>query len=90
MSREPKTRKNKIIDFIILLILLVVLYFAYQYYQTNNFNEFIRSETNLYTSTFKRDDEIKYSDRRSYKIESSEFNDAMFVFDLLCSFVMLL
>lgn len=78
MSREPKTRKNKIIDFIILLILLVVLYFAYQYYQTNNFNEFIRSETNLYTSTFKRDDEIKYSDRRSYKIESSEFNDAMF------------
>lgn len=78
MSRKPKTRKNKIIDFIILLILLVILYFAYQYYQTNNFNEFIRSETNLYTSTFKRDDEIKYSDRRSYKIESNEFNDAMF------------
>lgn len=78
MSRKPKTRKNKIIDFIILLILLVILYFAYQYYQANNFNEFIRSETKLYTSTFKRDDEIKYSDRRSYKIESNEFNDAMF------------
>ena len=71
-------KKHKISYFITLAILLVMLYFAYQYYQTNNFNDFVRSETNLYTSHFTRDKEIKYADKRSYKIESSEYNDAMF------------
>lgn len=71
-------KKHKISYFITLAILLVMLYFAYQYYQTNNFNDFVRSETNLYTSHFTRDKEIKYADKRSYKIESPEYNDAMF------------
>lgn len=78
MSYKPKTRKKKIIDFIILVILLAILYYAYQFYQTNNFNEFVRSETSLYTSTFKRDKEEKYSKKSSYKIESLVYNDAMF------------
>ena len=59
-------------------ILLVLLYYAYQYYQTNNFNNFVRSEANLYTSEFKRDDKVKYNNKKSYSIESKEFNDAMF------------
>ena len=71
-------KKHKISYFISLGILFVILYFAYQYYQTNNFNDFVRSETNLYTSHFTRDKEIKYADKRSYKIESLEYNDAMF------------
>ena len=78
MSRKPKTTKNKIMDAIVLVILLVILYHVYQFYQTNNFNEFVRSETNLYTSIFKRDKEEKYSEKSSYKIESPEYNDAMF------------
>ncbi len=69
---------KKIINFIFLIILLICLYFSYQFYQKNNFNDFTKSETNLYTSTFIRDKEIKYSDKRSYKIESPEYNDAMF------------
>ena len=73
-----KTEKNKVTYTITLVILFILLYFAYQYYQLNNFNDFVRSETNLYTSNFKRDKEIKYSDKRSYKIESPEYNDAMF------------
>lgn len=74
MSHKPK----KIADLIVLVILLVILYYAYQFYQTNNFNEFVRSETSLYTSTFERDQEEKYSEKSSYKIESPEYNDAMF------------
>ena len=74
-------KKNiiKIITYLITLsILITCIYFAYQYYQTNNFNDFIRSEKNLYTSKFQRDNETKYSQNKSYKIESKEYNDAMF------------
>ena len=78
MSKRQRTLKSRIAYFITLIILLVLLYFAYQYYQSNNFNDFVRSETNLYTSNFKRDKEIKYSNTRSYKIESPNYNDAMF------------
>ena len=69
---------GKVTYVITLLFLLVILYFAYEYYQSNNFNDFIRSEKNLYTSKFKRDKETKYSQKSSYKISSDEFNDAMF------------
>ncbi len=75
---NTKNRKNKIIDFIILIILLTALFFAYQYYQKNNFNEYVRSESNPYTSKFIRDKEEKYSKKASYKIESEIYNDAMF------------
>ena len=78
MPKRQKTLKSRIAYFITLIILLVLLYFAYQYYQSNNFNDFVRSEVNLYTSNFKRDSEIKYSNTRSYKIESPDYNDAMF------------
>lgn len=71
-------KRHKISYYISLVILLVILYFAYQFYQTNNFNDFVRSETNIYTSHFTRDKNIKYNEKRSYKIESPEYNDAMF------------
>lgn len=76
--RKQKTILGKIIYIITIIILLVLLYFAYQYYQANNFNDFIRSEANLYTSEFKRDSQEKYSNKRSYSIQSQEYNDAMF------------
>lgn len=75
---NQKRKKHKISYYISLAILLIILYFAYQYYQTNNFNNFVRSETNLYTSHFTRDKDIKYTDKNSYKIESPQYNDAMF------------
>ena len=75
---EQTRKKNKISHFLSLAFLLIVLYFAYQYYQINNFNDFIRSETNLHTSQFTRDKEIKYGNQRSYKIENPDYNDAMF------------
>ena len=78
MPKKQKTLKNRIAYSITLIILLILLYFAYQYYQSNNFNDFVRSEVDLYTSNFKRDSKIKYSNTRSYKIESPDYNDAMF------------
>ena len=75
---KKRTILGKITYSITLIILCILLYFAYQYYQSNNFNDFVRGEENLYTSEFKRDDEIKYSKKRSYKISSDEYNDAMF------------
>lgn len=76
--KEKKTIISKIINSLGTIILLVCLYFSYQYYQTNNFNEFTRSESNLYTSQFIRDKNVKYNKTRSYKIESQTPNDAMF------------
>ena len=78
--KSKKTKKifKLIINIIIFAILIYGIFYAYQFYQKNNFNEFVRSESNLYTSTFIRDDKIKYSENRSYKIESLKYNDAMF------------
>ncbi len=78
MENNKNRKKHKISYYITLAILFVILFFAYQYYQLNNFNDFVRSETDLYTSTFSRDNEVKYANKRSYKISSDVFNDAMF------------
>lgn len=78
MEQNKTRKKSKISYFISLAFLLVILYFAYQFYQQNNFNDFVRSETNLYTSHFKRDNDVTYQDQRTYKIENPEYNDAMF------------
>lgn len=75
---EQRKKTHKISYFITLALLLILLYFAYQYYQTNNFGDYIRSEANIYTSQFSRDRETKYNNKKSYKIESQEYNDAMF------------
>lgn len=70
--------KNKIISLMSWIILLIILFIAFKFYQVNNFNEFTRSESNLRTSQFKRDKEVKYSKKDSYKIISNTENDAAF------------
>lgn len=77
MEKE-KTKASKVKNTIAIIILLIFVYFAYRYYQENNFNDFVRSESKLHTSEFKRDSKIKYSKHMSYKIASEEYNDAMF------------
>ena len=78
MAKKEKNLFGRIAYIITVIVLLILLYYAYQFYQSNNFNDFVRSEANLYTSKFKRDNDVKYSDKRSYRIESNEYNDAMF------------
>ncbi|MBQ2937498.1 MAG: hypothetical protein IJE05_01220 [Clostridia bacterium] len=70
--------KSKIINIIVWIILLIILYITFNFYKTNNFNEFTRSESNLHTSQFTRDKEVKYSKQGSYKITSNTKNDAAF------------
>lgn len=70
--------KSKIANIIFWIITLIILVLAFKFYKSNNFNEFVRSEATLYTSEFKRDKNIKYSKKDSYKIESNTENDAMF------------
>ena len=66
---------GNIISWIIIIAILIV---AFNFYKSNNFNEFVRSEMELYTSEFKRDSEIKYSKADSYRIVSNTANDATF------------
>lgn len=78
MKFKERSNKGKVGYILTLLFLFIILYFAYQFYQENNFNDFIRSEANFYTSEFKRDSNVKYSDKSSYRIVSQNYNDAMF------------
>lgn len=76
--RKQRNSIKTIFNIITWIILIVCLYFAYKFYEKNNFNDFLRSQEILYKSNFVRDDRIKYSKKMSYKIESEDFNDAMF------------
>lgn len=76
--KRKKSLLERIIYFIILMCLILVLYKLYDRYKINNFNDFVRTEYKPYTSEFIRDNDIKYSDKSSYKIISKEENDAMF------------
>ena len=66
---------GKIISWTITIALLFV---AYKVYKCNNFNEFIRAEYSSGLTKFSRDSSTKYSNMDSYKVENTDFNDAMF------------
>ena len=70
--------KSKIINIIFWIITLIAIVLIFNFYKKNNFNDFIRSEMNMHTSKFQRDSEVKYSKNDSYRIVSSEENDATF------------
>ena len=73
-----KKLSSKIGFIIIIIIIIVALDVIYKVFKINNFNDFQRSERNIGTSQFRRDNEIKYSNNDSYEIVSDEYNDAMF------------
>ena len=73
-----KEISEKIKYAVTVLVLCALVYCAYQKYQKNNFNDFVRSEANVYTSEFTRDATEKINNQKSYKITSKKYNDAMF------------
>ena len=73
-----KEISEKIKYAVTVLVLCALVYCAYQKYQKNNFNDFVRSEANVYTSEFTRDVAEKINNQKSYKITSKKYNDAMF------------
>ncbi len=74
MQKTIKIMKN----ILSISIILALLFILYKVYKNNNFSEYIRAEYNSGFSNFSRDDEIRYSKMSSYKIENTNFNDAMF------------
>ena len=75
---DKKNKMPLVAKIIIYAIVLITIFFAYQLYQKTNFNDFIKYETKVNTSEFVRDNDEKYNNERSYKINSPEYNDAMF------------
>lgn len=71
-------KKNKVSSIISIIIMLIIIYVLFGVYKTYYFNGFIKAETTLGISEFKRDKNIKYLDEWSYKIDSPTQNDAAF------------
>ena len=69
---------SKITSLIFTVIALFILFKIYGIYKTYNFGEFIKAEQKLGITKFTRDNAIKYNYDYSYKLESPDFNDAIF------------
>lgn len=77
-TKERKSSLSKILYIALILVLIFVAVKLFERFEERNFNDFVRSEYQLYTSEFKRDGEVKYSKNDSYRITSVTPNDAMF------------
>lgn len=73
-----KSTSSKIINIIFTIIVLIVLYKLFGLYKTYNFGEFIKAENIPGMTKFTRDNSVTYAYDYSYKLESNEFNDAIF------------
>lgn len=71
-------KKNKISSWIFMVFMIIVIYVLFGVYKLNYFNGFIKAETTIGISEFKRDKTVKYSEYDSYKIVSPTQNDAAF------------
>lgn len=77
-TKERGISINRILYIIFVIALMLVAFKLYANFQEKNFNDFVRTEYNLYSSEFKRDSHVKYSNHDSYQIKSNTANDAMF------------
>lgn len=75
---QKKKSLNLIKNIISIAVFVILIYMAYTIYQKYNFNDYIKAEYNMGLSNFERDNEVKYGNINSYKIENTNYNDAMF------------
>lgn len=75
MEGKVHMNKKNVISIIILIIAIIIGGVVYSKY---NYNDYIKSVREKGKTSFSRDDDIKYSKTKSYKIENKEYNDAMF------------
>ncbi len=68
-------KARKIISYIIMIIAIIVCIIVYKKYNFNNFEKSIRLND---ITEFTRDSKVKYSKQDSYRIDSKDYNDAMF------------
>lgn len=64
-------------NIIFLAIIIGLMYFAYDFFESNNFMDYTKNIAQKDITEFKRDNEVKYSDERSFRITSPKYNDAM-------------
>ena len=73
-----KNNNSKIINIIFIIVILIVLYKLFGIYKTYSYNDFTKAEYNRGLTKFTRDNDITYTYEYSYKLESKDFNDAIF------------
>lgn len=73
-----KSAGSKILNIIFTIVVLIVFYKLFGLYKTYTFGEFTKGENIAGITKFKRDKSTTYSYDYSYKLESTNFNDAMF------------
>ena len=74
MREKGKTIRS-ILGWIVMIIAIGALIVVYNKY---NYNDFVKSVREENKTIFTRDHEIRYSKMDSYKIENTDYNDAMF------------
>lgn len=75
---SKKSFGSKISNIIFTIVVIFAIYKLLGLYKIYYFNDFIKAEQISGITKFTRDNQIKYSDNYSYKIESDQFNDAIF------------
>ena len=73
-----KKTTSKIINIILFIIILFVFYKIFETYKTYSFGGFTKAENVLGITKFTRDNSVKYKYDYSYKLESNNYNDAIF------------
>lgn len=73
--RNITTKVKGIITNIITIVLIIIAIFIYRKYDFNFYTKGVAEENR---TVFSRDSQIRYSQMRSYKIENTQENDAMF------------
>lgn len=75
---SKKRLGSKIIDIIFFIIVILILFKLFGIYKKYNYNGFTKAENIIGITKFTRDNEEIYKYDYSYKLESKEFNDAIF------------
>ena len=74
-----KKKNDSIIGNIIYAIIMVIIFYClFQFYKMYSFGDFVKGENVSGATRFLRDKKTTYTYDYSYKLESTEFNDAMF------------
>ena len=65
-------------NFLVFGVIAVFFVIVYMFYAKYYFNDFIKAQVNSNGTSFYRDNKVRYSKERSYCIENSQPNDAVF------------
>lgn len=71
-------KNNKLWSILKFVLMVILIFILFSIFKSHYFNGFIKAETTVGISEFRRDNNVKYSDMDSYKITSPSQNDAAF------------